>query len=71
MLSGNTLERRLQLSGIVLILGLLVEAVALLGRGPLAFIVFVGLGGLLLSVGTIGYLLSLVGPGTARVKDLE
>jgi len=67
MLSGNTLERRLQLSGIVLILGLLVEAVALLGRGPLAFIVFVGLGGLLLLAGIAGYLLSLVGPGSTNV----
>jgi hypothetical protein len=42
MLSTNPLDRRLQFSGIILILGLVVEAVCLLGHGPIAFIVFAG-----------------------------
>jgi len=67
MLSANTLERRLQIAGIVLVLGLLVEALCLMGRGPVAFLVFVGLGGLLLLAGIAGYLLSLVGPGSTNV----
>lgn len=61
MVSPNPLERRLQISGIILILGLLVEGLCLLGRGPIAFILFVGLGGLLLAAGVLGYLYSLVG----------
>ena len=60
MLSTNPLERNLQLSGIILILGLVVEALCLLGRGPIAFIVFAGLGGLLLFAGFVIYLYSLV-----------
>jgi hypothetical protein len=60
MLSTNPLERKLQLSGIILILGLVVEALCLLGRGPIAFIVFAGLGGLLLFAGIVIYLYSLV-----------
>ena len=50
----------LQLSGIILILGLVVEALCLLGRGPLAFMLFVGVGGLLFAIGILLYLYSLV-----------
>ena len=57
------LDRKLQLSGILLILGLVVEAVCLLRHGPIAFIVFAGLGGLLLAGGIILYLYSLVATG--------
>ena len=60
MLSTNITERRLQFAGIILILGLLVEGLSLLGRGPIAFIVFVGLGGFLLVLGVVAYLLTLV-----------
>jgi hypothetical protein len=59
-LSANRLERRLQLSGILLILGLLVEAVCLLWTRPIAFVVFLGVGGLLLVLGILLYLFSLV-----------
>ena len=61
MLSTDPLERKLQLSGIILILGLVVEALCLLGRGPIAFIIFAGLGGLLFAGAIILYLYSLVG----------
>lgn len=60
MLSANPTERRLQLSGIILILGLLVEGFSLMRHGPVAFLVFVGLGGLLLLVGIVAFLLALV-----------
>jgi len=63
MLGATRLERRLQLSGILLILGLLVEAACLLARGPIAFLVFVGLGGLLFAAGMLLYLYSLVSTG--------
>jgi hypothetical protein len=59
MLSPNATERKLQLSGVILILGLLVEGFSLMGRGPVAFLVFVGLGGLLLLVGFVAFLLAL------------
>jgi hypothetical protein len=60
MLSANAMERRLQFAGIILMLGLLVEGSSLIGRGPIAFLVFVGLGGLLLLIGIAAYLLALV-----------
>ncbi len=60
MLSTSPFDRKLQLSGILLILGLLVEALCLLGHGPIAFIVFAGLGGLFFAGGIILYLYSLV-----------
>lgn len=60
MLGPNPLERRLQFSGILLILGLFIEAVCLFWTRPLAFVLFLGLGGLLLGLGILLYLISLV-----------
>ena len=54
------LEKRLQLAGILLIVGLLVEAVCLLWARPIAFILLVGLGGFLCVAGIALYLYSLV-----------
>jgi hypothetical protein len=45
---------------VLIILGLLVEALCLAWRGPLAFLVFLGVGGLLLFAGIILFLISLV-----------
>jgi len=60
MASAMPLQRRLQIAGTLLILGLLTEALCLLSKEPLAFIVFVAIGGLLLGVGVAVYLLSLI-----------
>jgi hypothetical protein len=60
MLSGNPLERRLQVAGVFLVLGLLVEALCLVWKGPLAFLLFLGVGGILLFAGIVVYLFSLV-----------
>jgi hypothetical protein len=60
MLSANPMERRLQFSGILLILGLLVEVLCLLWTRPLAFVLFLGVGGLLLGLGILVFLFSLV-----------
>ena len=60
MLSDSLMERRLQLSGILLILGLLVEALCLFWTRPLAFVIFLGAGGLLLAFGILLFLFSLV-----------
>jgi hypothetical protein len=68
MLSAKPLERKLQVSGIILMVGLLVDAFSLMGRGPIAFLVFVCLGGLLVFVGIAGYLLSLLGEGGSETN---
>jgi hypothetical protein len=56
----SSFERRLRLSGLLMILGLLVEALCLVWRGPLAFLVFLGFGGAFLFAGIAVYLLSVV-----------
>ena len=61
MLSGKPLERRLQFAGSFLILGLLIEAITVVWTRSIAFVVFVGLEGLLFAVGILLYLYSLVG----------
>ena len=60
MLSTDPFDRRLQLSGIIIILGLVVEVLCLLGHGPIAFMIFVGLGGFLFAIGILLYLYSVV-----------
>ncbi len=60
MLSARPFERRLQISGILLILGLLIEATCLLWTRPIAFVLFLSVGGLLMGVGILLYLFSLV-----------
>jgi ABC-type xylose transport system permease subunit len=58
--SADPLEKRLQISGILLILGLLTEALCLFWARPLSFLAFIGVGGALLFLGVGVYLLSLV-----------
>jgi hypothetical protein len=60
MLNAKPLERRLQFAGSLLILALLVEALTVLWTRPVAFVVFVGLSGVLFAVGILLYLYSLV-----------
>jgi hypothetical protein len=64
MLSTDSLERKLRISGIILIVGLVVEGFCVLGRGPVAFLIFTGLGGLLFLAGIAYYLLALVRSGS-------
>ena len=51
---------RLQISGVLIFVGLLVEAFTLTWNNPVSFLVFLGLGGLLIFAGIAFYLLSLV-----------
>jgi hypothetical protein len=54
------MERRLQYAGILVILGLMVEVLCLFWTRPIAFVIFLALGGLLLGFGMCLYLFSLV-----------
>jgi len=60
MLSPNALEKRLQFAGLLVILGLLVEASCLFWARPLAFVLFVFVGVTLLGAGLLLYLYSVV-----------
>jgi hypothetical protein len=54
------MELRLRISGVLTILGLIIEALSLLWVHALAFIVFALIGGLLIGLGIVIYLYSLV-----------
>lgn len=60
MRSGDSMNRRLRISGILVIIGLLVEALCLVWSRPIAFVVLVGLGGALIGLGVLLFLYSLV-----------
>ena len=60
MFSANTMEKRLQIAGIFLIAGLLVEALCLFWALPITFVIFATVGGLLMFIGLAVFLYSLV-----------
>jgi predicted membrane channel-forming protein YqfA (hemolysin III family) len=60
MQSVNQLEKRRQVGGVFIVLGLVIEALCLIWSTPIAFVVFVAIGGLSMSVGIVLYLYSLV-----------
>jgi hypothetical protein len=60
MLSANQLEKRRQVAGILIVLGLVIEALCLIWATPIAFVIFVAIGGFLMFVGIVLFLYSLV-----------
>ena len=58
----SRLQSRLKIAAYLLIVGLLVEVVTLYWSSPLSFILFIGVGGTLISLGIIVYLTAIVGP---------
>jgi len=60
MLSVNQLEKRRQVAGVFIVLGLVIEGLCLTWSTPIAFVIFVAIGGLLMFVGIVLYLYSLV-----------
>jgi hypothetical protein len=60
MMSTSRTEKRMRFAGICLAIGLLIEALCLLWATPIAFIVFVALGGLLMLIGLVVYLYATV-----------
>jgi hypothetical protein len=60
MLSAEQLEKRRQVAGVFTVLGLVVEALCLIWSTPIAFVIFVAIGGLFMFVGIVLYLYSLI-----------
>lgn len=57
---GPRLVRRLRISGVLIGLGLTIEAVTLIWAHPTAFLAFLGLGAAMVGAGVLTYLASLV-----------
>ena len=60
--SDDFISRRLRIAGVLIVLGLIVEALSLIWNHPLSFVAFLGIGGLLLFLGIVVYLTALVSP---------
>ena len=69
MAKKSNMKGRLRLAGTFIVLGLLIELASLLWSHPLAFIVFIAAGGLLIGVGILIYLYSLVSGGESVVRE--
>ena len=55
----KNVDQSIRISGVLIALGLLVELVSFLWDHPLSFIVFVGVGGLLLAAGILYFLYTI------------
>lgn len=62
----KSIAPRLRIAGGLIFLGLLIEAFTLRWNNPIAFLVFLGLGGLLIGLGMVFYLLSLVSSSVSQ-----
>ena len=62
------IEKRLRLAGLLLVVGLLVEAICLQWARPIAFILLVVIGGALCAAGIAVYLYSLVSVGEPNAE---
>lgn len=71
MNSQNPMQQRLRIAGAFVLLGLLVEAIALRWIHPVAFLVFAFVGIPLVSVGSAIYLYSLVSLRGFDLQDLK
>jgi hypothetical protein len=57
---NSRLQRRLKIAAYLLIAGLIVEGITLYWFSPLSFMLFIGVGGTLVGVGIIVYLIAIV-----------
>jgi hypothetical protein len=65
---AHAMQRRLRLGGVLIVLSLMVEVISLFWASPIAFLVFMFVGGLLLALGLAVYLYSLVSVTRVRVQ---
>lgn len=72
MTPSGMMSTKLRRAGILVIAGLIVEALSLVWNHPLSFVAFLGIGGLLLAAGIVLYLWVIVStagvPSTNAVK---
>jgi hypothetical protein len=60
MPAGDFMIRRLRISGALVMIGLLVEALCLVWSRPIAFVVLVCMGGAFIGIGVLLFLYSLI-----------
>jgi hypothetical protein len=61
--SRSPIARNLRVAGILLLCGLLVTILSLIWKAPLSFLIFAGIGCLLVFAGVVFYLFSLLSIG--------
>jgi len=68
MTQNGAMSKKLRTAGLFIALGLVVQGISLVWNHPLAFMAFLGGGGLLLGIGIVIYLLALVSTTQTDLK---
>jgi hypothetical protein len=66
---AKSINKKLRVSGALIALGLLVQALSLLWNHPLSFIAYVTIGGLFVAGGIVLYLFTLVNIPSGELED--
>ena len=64
-MTNQFISKKLRIAGILIMVGLMVEALSLIWNHPLSFVAFLGISGLLVGAGIVLYLWALVSPGSS------
>ena len=67
----RTIERRIRLAALLVLAGLIIEAVTLKILHPLSFIAFAGVGVLFIAAGIVGFLVALLAHGEAEHESTK
>jgi hypothetical protein len=68
---ADSINTRLRLAGILIVIGLLVQALTLLWNHPLSFVAYMAIGGLAVAIGIVVYLLTLVNLPAGRPANTD
>jgi hypothetical protein len=66
---SDSINTRLRLAGVLIVVGLLTQALTLLWNHPLSFVAYMVIGGLSVAIGIVVYLLTLVNLPTGRTEN--
>ena len=66
---ANSINARLRLAGVLIVAGLLAQALTLLWNHPLSFVAYMVIGGLLVAIGIVVYLLTLMNLPVGRAAN--
>jgi ABC-type xylose transport system permease subunit len=70
-IQAKSIDSKLRLSGGLIALGLLIQALSLLWNHPLSFVAFVTLGGTFVGIGILLYLLTVVNISPSKPDESD
>ena len=68
---ADSINKKLRLAGALIVVGLLAQTLTLLWNHPLSFVAYMVIGGLLVAIGMVVYLLTLMNLPVGKAENTE